>query len=259
MKKLFYAFFALGLFSLITVACNDDDDDDYYQLSQGVGDIMSYSGSTMKIRMDDMDTVLITNANADKYGFKVNQRVSFAGEIISERKIKNRFYEFRAYAMDSVLTKKPLLQSDLDANQDLADSVGNDDIELIKANIASKYVNINFFVLQGGNGVKHFINLVVDDVTKPIEIVDGTLVLDASFRQNANNDEKRYEARGFVSFNIEDYLAMKGLNKLKINIKFKANNSTEVIKTVEIDLSETGTTSLEKSNGIDNRIFNNVM
>lgn len=256
MKKLFYAFFAIGLISVAVVSCKDDDNEDYYQLSQGVGDIMSHSGSTMKVLMDDLDTVLITNAT--KFDFDVNKRVSFAGEIISEKKLNHRFYEFRAYAMDSVLTKRPLLQSALDADAELADSVGNDAIELIKANIAAKYLNVNFIVLQGGHGIKHFINLIIDDTTKPIEMVDGVLVLDASFRQNANNDEARYEARGFVSFDIQDYLEMEGLKKLKINVKFKANGSTEVIKSVEIDLKEAGASTLMKINGVESQTFTNV-
>lgn len=257
MKKLFYAFFALGLFSVVAVSCSDDDDD-RYTLSQGVGDIMSYSGSTMKILMDDMDTVLVTNAV--KYDFKVGDRVAFAGEIISERKNEHRFYEFRAVVIDKVLTKKPLLQSELDADQNLADSVGNDRIEFMgDVDIASKYLNINFILLQGGIGIKHFINLVIDDVT-PIEVVNGELVLNASFRQNANGDIPRYESYGFVSFDIEHYLSMEGVNKLKINIKYKVNDTTETIKTVEVDLMKSDATSLlSPTNRIDSRIFTDVI
>lgn len=170
MKKLFYGVLALMITSASLISCDNDNDEDY-DLSQGVGDVMPYDGgSVIKVLMDDADTVLITNS--ERFDFKADTRVSFAGEIISEKRVgEHRFYEFRAVVMDKILTKKPLLQTNLDANEVLADSVGNDPISLYSAEIASKYININYTLLHGGAGQKHFINLVVDDLPTPEPLI----------------------------------------------------------------------------------------
>lgn len=221
MKKLFYGVLALTLMGASLISCDDDDED--YNLSQGVGDVMPYKGgSIIKVLMDDADTVLITNS--ERYAFDENTRVSFAGEIISERKIgDHRFYEFRAAIMDKILTKKPLLQTELDADKILADSVGNDPISLYSADIASKYLNINYTLMHGGAGQKHFINLVVNDLPTPEPLIadaNGVLTLKTELRHNAFEDARRYESFGFVSFNIEDYLKIEGLKKIVFEIKY---------------------------------------
>lgn len=255
MKKLFYGIMALAILGGSLVSCSDDDDEGYL-LRQGVGDILPADGGrVMKILLDDADTVLITNS--ERFDFKPEARVSFAGEIITERKSgAHTFYEFRAVVMDSVLTKKPLLQTDLDANEALADSVGNDKIHMITADIAAKYLNVNYTLWHGGTGQKHFINLVIDDLPKvnPLMVDEaGVLVLDSELCHNGFGDSPRYESYGFVSFKIDDYLAIEGLKKIVFNIKYGSG-----LKKVEYELpkaTETPDKSFLKSKTFGTRFF----
>lgn len=254
MKKLFYGVLALMITSASLISCDNDNDEDY-DLSQGVGDVMPYDGgSVIKVLMDDADTVLITNS--ERFDFKADTRVSFAGEIISEKRVgEHRFYEFRAVVMDKILTKKPLLQTNLDANEVLADSVGNDPISLYSAEIASKYININYTLLHGGAGQKHFINLVVDDLPTPEPLIadaNGVLTLKAELRHNAFEDARRYESFGFVSFIIDDYLKIEGLKKIVFDIKYGNYK-----KSVEYTLPETTTPakSLMRSKTFSSQLF----
>lgn len=240
MKNFFYGAIALMVVSLAVLSCdNDDDNDRGYVLSQGVGDVYKIENKMITLLMDDADTVLITNS--EKFNLQVGLRVSFVGDIISERQSgDNKVYEFRAARIDKVLTKYPQLQSVLNENKVLADSIGNDVINLYSAKIESKYLNINYRLWHQGIGTSHFINLVVDDVTSPIEVdANGELLINAELRHNAFGDEKFYESWGFVSFKIGDYLAKEGLKTIKMKIKFKTSSTLESIETVVYNVGST--------------------
>lgn len=253
MKNIILGIFAIAIFSLSTVSCSKDNDCENigYLLHEGIGDVMSKDGGVIKILLDDADTVIITNSK--KFDIDINTRVSFVGEIISERKTgDNNFYEFRAIVIDKILTKEPLLKSALDADEELAKEVGNDVIHLSSAYIESKYLNIKFYIWHGGAGIKHFINMVVDNTKGPINVDEkGVLTLDMELRQNAYDDFARYESRNFVSFNIENYLKLDKLETLKLNIKYKTSGSTFETKILEYKLPKKITpASMNKSSEI---------
>lgn len=205
-----------------------------YNLSEGIGDILEVSSSSIKIIMDDADTVLITNASQFE-GLEVDARVSFVGEIMSNRELgENKFYEFRAISISAVLTKDFILQSYI--NEDLehrTDSIGSDPVSVYAASLTDKYINITYTITHGGTGTAHFMNLVVDDVEDAPVVENGVLTINAELRHNAFNDPSRYYAYDIISLRHSSSIDTENVDKIVFNISAKETSSSTKTYTIE--------------------------
>lgn len=94
-------------------------------------------------------------------------------------------YYVRLYNIAKVLTKSPVKESFILADEtNRQDSIGNDPINLSEAWFGGKYLNVEFTMpVKNNSGVKHFINIVEDDVTVHNDTVYLTL------RHNAYGDK----------------------------------------------------------------------
>lgn len=254
-KLLLLLFAAAPLFT----AC--DDDEDYYYVHNG--DMWSTYGNLEKIdngscqkyaiRMDDGDRLIVTDgmffsADEGDEGMRVHVRYAYVGSERGEAGLNGTMdYYIRLYGINEVLCKEPVKQSFINENEEhRQDSIGNDPINVTDAWLGGKYLNVEFQVLVKNNSdVKHFINLVQEDVETHNDTVYVYL------RHNAYEDgidlagtnqiERDYRWNfGRVSFDLTPIL---GENQTSTPIKFiwTAFNR-EITSTVQC--SETGTFTL---------------
>lgn len=162
------------------VAC-DDDDDNYYYVDNGgtwttygnLEKIDNGSRQNYAIRIDDGDRLIVSDglrftADAEDEGMRVFLRYAYLGSDWSDTGLNSPMdYYIYLYDIDEVLCKQPVAQTFILENEEhRTDSIGNDPINVQKAWIASKYLNVEFEVpFKTGSSVRHFINLVYDDVT----------------------------------------------------------------------------------------------
>lgn len=218
-------------------SCNNNLND-YYAITKGVGDIISVGTSEYKILLDDADTVLVTNGIS--FGYDVGDRVSFAGELMSQRELgENKFYEFRAVAMNSVLTKEVVSQSFINEDfENRTDSIGNDVISITGLSVNKKYMNVTFLIYRGDTDISHFVNMVHDDINTPIEVVDGVLTLDMDLRHNSNNDTARYPSYGLFSIDVKDFVNIEGVEEIVFKVTYPESSTTNTTKSIKLALKE---------------------
>ena len=182
---------AILLFVAAGFAACDNDDDYYYVggndswLTYGNLEAIDNGGySNFAIRDDDGDRLIIADG------------VSVKGDGAKEG------------GLEEVLTKAPILQSFVDADEaHRQDSIGNDPVAVSKAWFGGKYLNLEFNIpVQPASSTSHMLNLVQDDVTAHGDTVCLT------FRHNAFGDKpsdnerkgngKLYWSWGNVSFDL---------------------------------------------------------
>ena len=240
MKKISWGVLALSVMSLLITSCKDNDNDQW-SVSRIIGDILPKDGGQMRILLDDCDTVMITNSDdIDRSKLEVNRlhpRVLAHVEVISTKKTGDyNFYEARNVIMDSLLTKLPVMQSFLDSDtpegNDLNEEIGDDFIFIHDAQIDARYLTVIYGITHGGNGISHFINLLIDDTTEPIVNANGVLEIKAELKHNAFNDLNIQSGNGYVSFDIEKYMKMEGVKEIEMEVEFAVSNGNTNTKTI---------------------------
>lgn len=218
MKHLIKITLVLALCATLFSACNDDDGYSLDKVWISYGTIQG-DGRDFTIRLDNGATLFMAANLIPHYPFRNNQRVIANYTILSEATplaSREKGYMVRLNNIYDVLSKKPVAQSfiDLDAEH-RKDSIGNDPINVVDAWFGGKYLNVNFDMLVSGSyGVKHFINLVHDDVT-----VDPEGVVNVTLRHNAYADARSYWGFGRVSFDISG-LVPEGESKIELRLKW---------------------------------------
>lgn len=171
-------FMLLSLVSVFFVAC-DDDDDNYYvvngdtwvsygSLEQSEGD----KDTGWTIRRDDGSRLIATEGlriegKDFKEGTRVYVRYSIIESVRDAEGLEGYMnYYVRLYGYQDVLTKEPVAQSFIAADEaHRQDSIGDDPICVVGAWFGGKYLNVEFAVpVRENSQEKHFINVVLDDV-----------------------------------------------------------------------------------------------
>lgn len=212
---------AILLFVAAGFAACDNDDDYYYVggndswLTYGNLEAIDNGGySNFAIRDDDGDRLIIADGvsvkgDGTKEGTRVYAHYAYLNsEYENDRLDGNMDYYIRLYGLEEVLTKAPILQSFVDADEaHRQDSIGNDPVAVSKAWFGGKYLNLEFNIpVQPASSTSHMLNLVQDDVTAHGDTVCLT------FRHNAFGDKpsdnerkgngKLYWSWGNVSFDL---------------------------------------------------------
>ena len=110
--------------------------------------------------------------------------------------------------VDTLLCKQPVY-----ASQIVEEEIGDDPIRVNEAWFGGKYLNIAFTFFHEAKGVKHFLNLVVNDA-HPDADEDNVYV---EFRHNAYGEERFREAGGVVSFDLTS-LVPEGKNSVTVHL-----------------------------------------
>ena len=233
------------LIILIAVqSCLDKDDNDYYAwndllVSYGVFDKDNNTIST------DEGRVL----NFPSSGLKIadNKRVVVAYSIESS---SLSGYNVNLYAIDTVLTKRPVHSTCL--NNDEKRSLGNSPVNMIKAWFSrNEYLNVEFDFLRAHPNIAHYINLYVDEEASTEE--RKVLV----FRHNNYSDPEYTWASARASFKI-DYLIPRCRDSIKIVLKWENYNGVARsdsgyfgVKPKIMNFNENKECPKENSNGFD--------
>jgi hypothetical protein len=122
------------------------------------------------------------------------------------------------------LTKNPVKKSFLSTTA-REDSIGHDPINLRDVWFANVYMNINFGLYRNNPGVRHFINLVVDDSKSTADDVYVEL------RHNAYFDLQSISTAGNVSFKISDFV-VPPKTTVKIHLSRLTYNGTVATDTI---------------------------
>lgn len=223
-------------FMIFAIAACDDDDDCYYV---GNGDAwISYgnlesidNGTTSKysIRRDDGSRLIVTegvqvNSSEAKEGLRIFANYSILGSERDEVNLDGKMnYYIHLYNINEVLCKAPVKQSFILENEEVRnDSIGNDPINVSEAWFGGKYLNVEFVVpVKAGSSVKHFINLVDDDVELHNDSVYITLRHNAYGEKldvpNTQADQAYEWNSGRVSFDLTS-LVPDGQNSVAVKL-----------------------------------------
>lgn len=240
-------FVLLSLVSIFITAC-DNDDDNYYVVngdtwvSYGCLEKMEGERNTgWAIRRDDGCRLIAVEGQKIegkdfKEGSRVYARYSVIGSVRDAEGLEGYMnYYIRLYGYQDVLTKQPVKQSFIDGNEaHRQDSIGDDPLCVVGAWFGGKFLNVEFVVpVKENSQERHFINVVMDDVTFHNDTVYLTL------RHNAYQDRplagediwgKRYVWNtGNVSFDLTSVLPDNATSvPVKLLWKEYKKNSTEI-------------------------------
>lgn len=186
-------------FALAAVLGACKDNDEYYYVTPG-GGWLSYGNlekidnggySKYAIRRDDGSRLILTdgigiNSSEASEDMRVYAYYSILGSERDELGLEGHMnYYIRLFGIDDVLTKTPVKQSFINANEEVRlDSIGNDPINVSEAWFGGKYLNVEFYIpVKENSSTSHFINLVQEDVVAHGDTVYVTL------RHNAYDDK----------------------------------------------------------------------
>lgn len=210
---MFAAVFVFAL--LLTLSCSKDDDS--YSLgkiwiSMGLIETENTFGYDFIIYCDNGDTLLPAANSARYFEPKNNQRVianyTKLGDVTNSEK---QFY-VKVNNLSNVLFKDVI-----PFNEEIADSLGSDPIDMIDMWLSGDMLNIEF-QYAGGNRV-HYINLVYN--TNENGEIDESVELE--FKHNANDDELNYALKGIVTFKLNN-LRIEGQNETNIVVNWTNYN-----------------------------------
>lgn len=215
---------AIVLVALVATSCNDDYENDVYRsFATVVGDAKQF-----KLRTDEGYTLVITENAVPGFVVENNMRVIAQYKMLEEANhiSATKGYNVRLDMLWSVLSKKPVLASNV-LSQAAQDSLGYDPINSMRMWGVEGFLNVEFDLRFDNSGLKHFINLVVDDEKSTDEEVFAT------FRHNAFNDAPIRSSVAVVSFNSDILLPA---DKDSVNVHVSYKNYQDEIKTKSIML-----------------------
>ena len=225
MKKIFLLLTIIGAMSL--ASCDNDKECSLSNYWVEMGTIQKVSPNTQPffILLDNGDKVWPAVTNFPTYNPKEGQRI-IAGYSILTNGSNDYNHDIKLYDVYEVLTKPVVTLTEANA-----DSIGNDPMIITNAWIASGYLNIEFRFF--GYNKRHMVNLVKSDL-----FPSTPEAANLQFRQNAYNDEARYQMSGIVSFNIA-LLQVEGATNRKIMLTYSDPNGES--RTIELKYDWSGT------------------
>lgn len=214
MKQTIKIFLVFALVTTLFTSCKDDDGYslDKYWISYGT---ISGDGYRYNIQLDN-GSVLYIAANLIPYYKAVDgQRVMANYTILGDMTNGGNNYAVRLNNVYEILTKKPLLKSNIDEAE-----IGNAPINIVDEAWFScgRYLNIKFdFKYKPYSTKKHFINLVCDDTTPTPFAPDSEGFVNLTLRHNDYGEGQNAWARGIVSFDITE-LVPDGADEMKVKL-----------------------------------------
>jgi hypothetical protein len=183
MKKYLVYMLMLSLSGMVT-GCLKEEESYYSALG-----IIHISDDSTIIDTDDGERLLVDNDNTLGSGISDNDRIIADFTLVDGAKPAGIDYIIHVYYLEKVLFK-PVIE----LTEEIADSIGNDELGILSMWLEKDFLNVNF-MFYGGN-VKHFINL----IRYPGEIPTDTI--DLEIRHNNRDDDAVYRQNGFVTFDL---------------------------------------------------------
>ncbi|HEX2395065.1 MAG TPA: NigD-like C-terminal domain-containing protein [Bacteroidales bacterium] len=180
-------FYFLVIFSLIFGACSKDEGPQYYSV---LGTVEKANDSTFVISDED-EKLLVNNSSALNL-IKDNERIIAYFSISDMAKPAGVDLVIDIYNYSEVLFKPVTVLT-----EEIADSIGNDPMNVRDIWLAKDYLNLNFEYYGGSTDKIHYINL----IRYPGDIPTDTVELE--IRHNDNEDSQTYYLSGFVSFDLQ--------------------------------------------------------
>lgn len=153
-----------------------------------LGIIVITQDSTI-IEADDGARFLVANRNSLNVAVENGDRVIVDFTIVDNIAPQGIDLVIEIYNLEKVLFK-PVIE----INSEIADSIGNDPLQVGSLWLEKDFINLNF--MYYGNTLIHYINLIRYPGEIPVDTID------LEIRHNNNNDEPRYNYSGFVSFDL---------------------------------------------------------
>jgi hypothetical protein len=210
--KLFRIFYLLVTFSLLHAACSKDESPEYFNV---LGTINKTNDSIFVI--SDKDERLLVNNASELTQVKDSARI-IAYFTMSDKEVPSGVdYVIDIYYYTDVLLKPLVVLTD-----EIADSIGNDPLEVTEIWVSKDYLNLGFQYYGSSSGKIHYINL----IRFPGEIAPDTVELE--IRHNANEDYQTYLLNGFVNFDLRA-LKNEG-DSVVLHVKAKENFNPQLDK-----------------------------
>jgi hypothetical protein len=194
MKKTHLLFSIVAILTLSFSSCKNDDKNEARYISYAT----ITDGANKVIVTDNESITLYVEQNSGVVAeWKDGKRLVVDCTVL--RKLDNattgKVYYVKVNQVYDVLTKYPVMQSFLNTKE-RDDSIGHDSINLHEIWFANAYLNMNFGIYRSDPGIKHFINLVVDDSkSTPNDVY-------AELRHKAYSDLRSVYSLGNISFNV---------------------------------------------------------
>ena len=115
--------------------------------------------------------------------------------------------------MDSILTKKPVVLQSGDETLDIAETYGDDPVELLKpwTVVEDGYITLHFLADWSNSGIKHEVNLLLGlNPDDPYEV---------RFTHNAHGDFRYVQSDSCVAFRLSDLPDTNG-ETVKLTVKY---------------------------------------
>lgn len=184
--KRYSIFYFLAVFAIIVTGCSlDDNNPEYYNVLGTV----DKSNDSVLIISDEDERLLVENSGSLS-GINDNERLIAYFTLIEEPLPTGI-----DYIIDIVDISKVLYKPVIELTEEIADSIGNDPVDIESMWVAKDYLNVGFQYY--GNNARHYINL-----TREPGAVDADTV-ELEFRHNNNNDAAAYLQKGLVTFDLE--------------------------------------------------------
>jgi hypothetical protein len=164
----------------------NDDNTEYYSV---LGTVEKTNDSTLIITDDD-ERLLVSNRSALNSMSDADRIIAYF-TMADEAKPEGIDYVIDIYNFSEVLLKPVTVFT-----SEIADSVGNDPVDVADIWVSKNYLNLNFQYYGGSTGKIHYIHLIRNQGEVPTDTVE------LEIRHNDQNDSQSYYLRGFVSFDI---------------------------------------------------------
>lgn len=174
-----------AIVALLFAACTTRSPETGYYIGWGV---VGSAEDPFTINMDNGSRLIVLTNLVPNFELENDKRVIVDYSIIEQVEAVTPTYNVRVNMLYNVLSKPLLEQSCINSEENDIDedSVGYDPIRINRANFSGVFLNLAFQIKAGNSGVKHWINLVYDDIERDSEIKGDTAFL--RLRHNAFGD-----------------------------------------------------------------------
>jgi hypothetical protein len=176
---------AILLSAYLITGCEKEEEELYYS---ALGTLYLVNDSAV-FESDNGTLMLVDNYNKLGDALQDLDRVILYFTILEENYPAGFDLLIDVYDIEDVLYK-PVME----LTEEIADSIGNDELDVTTVWLAKDYLNLYFKYFGGSK--KHYINL----VRRPGEIPTDTI--DLEIRHNDNDDAGSYYYSGFVTFDL---------------------------------------------------------